>query len=108
MDRWALQRAGDVGPTPPRVEEAGDVDTLLLDKTGTITLRNRQATEASSRCAAWRAERLADAAQLASLAMRRQRAVNRGAGQGEDGIRGRDLAHPNARQLKIRQRRSSG
>ena len=27
------------------VEAAGDVDTLLLDKTGTITLGNRQATE---------------------------------------------------------------
>jgi K+-transporting ATPase ATPase B chain len=48
------------------VEAAGDVNTLLLDKTGTITLGNRQATE-------FRAapdvspERLADAAQLASL-----------------------------------------
>ena len=27
------------------VEASGDVDTLLLDKTGTITLGNRQATE---------------------------------------------------------------
>jgi potassium-transporting ATPase ATP-binding subunit len=48
------------------VEAAGDVSTLLLDKTGTITLGNRQATEfypapdVSS-------ERLADAAQLSSL-----------------------------------------
>jgi K+-transporting ATPase ATPase B chain len=48
------------------VEAAGDVNTLLLDKTGTITLGNRQATEfipapdVSS-------ERLANAAQLASL-----------------------------------------
>jgi K+-transporting ATPase ATPase B chain len=48
------------------VEAAGDVNTLLLDKTGTITLGNRQATEfypapdVSS-------ERLADAAQLSSL-----------------------------------------
>ena len=31
------------------VEAAGDVDTLLLDKTGTITLGNRQATESSPR-----------------------------------------------------------
>ncbi len=49
------------------VEAAGDVDVLLLDKTGTITLGNRQATaffpaEGVSEAA------LADAAQLASLA----------------------------------------
>jgi len=49
------------------VEAAGDVDVLLLDKTGTITLGNRQATaffpaEGSTEAA------LADAAQLASLA----------------------------------------
>jgi K+-transporting ATPase ATPase B chain len=49
------------------VEAAGDVDVLLLDKTGTITLGNRQATtflpvsDVST-------EELADAAQLASLA----------------------------------------
>jgi potassium-transporting ATPase ATP-binding subunit len=49
------------------VEAAGDVDTLLLDKTGTITLGNRQATEFIP--AAGISERdLADAAQLASLA----------------------------------------
>lgn len=49
------------------IEAAGDVDVLLLDKTGTITLGNRMAT------AFWPApgiseERLADAAQLSSLA----------------------------------------
>jgi K+-transporting ATPase ATPase B chain len=49
------------------VEAAGDVDTLLLDKTGTITLGNRQATE--FRPAAGTSDAaLADAAQLASLA----------------------------------------
>jgi len=49
------------------VEAAGDVDTLLLDKTGTITLGNRQA--ASFHPLAGIGEReLADAAQLASLA----------------------------------------
>ncbi len=49
------------------VEAAGDVNTLLLDKTGTITLGNRQATEF---CPApgITTEHLADAAQLASLA----------------------------------------
>jgi len=49
------------------VEAAGDVDVLLLDKTGTITLGNRQATKFFP--AGGVAERdLADAAQLASLA----------------------------------------
>jgi K+-transporting ATPase ATPase B chain len=49
------------------VEAAGDVDTLLLDKTGTITLGNRQATD--FRPAPGVSEPvLAEAAQLASLA----------------------------------------
>ena len=49
------------------VEAAGDVDTLLLDKTGTITLGNRQATEFIPAAGVTERE-LADAAQLASLA----------------------------------------
>jgi potassium-transporting ATPase ATP-binding subunit len=49
------------------VEAAGDVDVLLLDKTGTITLGNRQAT-AFVPAAGVTAAQLADAAQLASLA----------------------------------------
>jgi K+-transporting ATPase ATPase B chain len=49
------------------VEAAGDVDTLLLDKTGTITLGNRMATELIP-LPGVRVEDLADAAQLASLA----------------------------------------
>ena len=49
------------------VEAAGDVDTLLLDKTGTITLGNRQATEFRPIDGVSEQE-LADAAQLASLA----------------------------------------
>src|ERR1700722_12735212 len=48
------------------VEAAGDVNTLLLDKTGTITLGNRQATEFRP-APDISAERLADAAQLSSL-----------------------------------------
>ncbi len=48
------------------VEAAGDVDVLLLDKTGTITLGNRQAT-ALIPAPGITPERLADAAQLASL-----------------------------------------
>ena len=49
------------------VEAAGDVDTLLLDKTGTITLGNRQATEFIPAPESASSE-LADAAQLSSLA----------------------------------------
>ena len=49
------------------VEASGDVDVLLLDKTGTITLGNRMAT-AFLPAAGIKPERLADAAQLASLA----------------------------------------
>jgi K+-transporting ATPase ATPase B chain len=49
------------------VEAAGDVDTLLLDKTGTITLGNRMATDFIPVDGAT-PEMLADAAQLASLA----------------------------------------
>jgi K+-transporting ATPase ATPase B chain len=48
------------------VEAAGDVNTLLLDKTGTITLGNRQATEFIP-APDVSPERLADAAQLSSL-----------------------------------------
>ncbi len=49
------------------VEAAGDVDVLLLDKTGTITLGNRQATEFHPLTGVTEQE-LAEAAQLASLA----------------------------------------
>jgi K+-transporting ATPase ATPase B chain len=49
------------------VEAAGDVDTLLLDKTGTITLGNRQASEFIPAPGVSERE-MADAAQLSSLA----------------------------------------
>src|SRR5208282_5337241 len=49
------------------VEASGDVDVLLLDKTGTITLGNRQATQLYPAPGVSEAE-LANAAQLASLA----------------------------------------
>ncbi|MFC6595144.1 potassium-transporting ATPase subunit KdpB [Kitasatospora paranensis] len=49
------------------VEAAGDVNTLLLDKTGTITLGNRQASEFQP-ASGVTVEELADAAQLSSLA----------------------------------------
>ncbi len=65
------------------VEAAGDVNTLLLDKTGTITLGNRQATEFRP-APDVTAERLADAAQLV-IALRRnaRRPLDRRARQGE-------------------------
>ncbi len=49
------------------IEAAGDVDVLLLDKTGTVTLGNRMATEFIP-ASGVTGERLADSAQLASLA----------------------------------------
>ena len=78
------------------VEAAGDVNTLLLDKTGTITLGNRQAAEFV--CAPGVSEaQLADAAQLSSLAGRDAGGpVDRGARQGTYGLRGRELAHHEA------------
>ena len=64
------------------VEAAGDVDVLLLDKTGTITLGNRQAVEFVT-AAGVDAKELADAAQLSSLAGRNaRRPQHRRAGQG--------------------------
>jgi K+-transporting ATPase ATPase B chain len=65
MDR--LVRKNILAMSGRAVEAAGDVDTLLLDKTGTITLGNRQATQFIS-APGVQMNRLADAAQLASLA----------------------------------------
>ncbi|TFZ84001.1 potassium-transporting ATPase subunit KdpB [Candidatus Macondimonas diazotrophica] len=64
MDR--LVRFNVLAMSGRAVEAAGDVDTLLLDKTGTITLGNRQATEFRPIKGVTEQE-LADAAQLASL-----------------------------------------
>ncbi|MGA7263468.1 MAG: potassium-transporting ATPase subunit KdpB [Stellaceae bacterium] len=64
MDR--LVRFNVLAMSGRAVEAAGDVDTLLLDKTGTITLGNRQATEFLALPGVDEGE-LADAAQLASL-----------------------------------------
>ena len=65
MDR--LVRFNVLAASGRAVEAAGDVDTLLLDKTGTITLGNRQATEFLPLPGVAERE-LADAVQLASLA----------------------------------------
>src|SRR5271166_3945345 len=64
MDR--LVRFNVLAMSGRAVEAAGDVDTLLLDKTGTITLGNRQATEFIA-VAGVTPQELADAAQLSSL-----------------------------------------
>jgi K+-transporting ATPase ATPase B chain len=65
MDR--LIRKNVIAMSGRAIEAAGDVDTLLLDKTGTITLGNRMATELIP-VGGSTIEALADAAQLASLA----------------------------------------
>jgi K+-transporting ATPase ATPase B chain len=65
MDR--MIQANVIALSGRAVEAAGDVDVLLLDKTGTITLGNRQATEFIPVSGVNPAQ-LADAAQLASLA----------------------------------------
>ncbi len=65
MDR--LLRKNVIATSGRAIEAAGDTDVLLLDKTGTITLGNRMATEFIP-AEGFSVEQLADAAQLASLA----------------------------------------
>jgi len=79
------------------VEAAGDVDTLLLDKTGTITLGNRQAAEFLPLPGVQERE-LADAAQLASLSDETPEGRSIVVLAKEKyAIRGRDMAPLNAR-----------
>jgi len=90
MDR--LVRFNVLAMSGRAVEAAGDVDTLLLDKTGTITLGNRQATEFKPVHGVTEQE-LADAAQLASLADETPEGRSIVVLAKEKyGIRGRDLA----------------
>jgi K+-transporting ATPase ATPase B chain len=95
MDR--LVRFNVLALSGRSVEAAGDVDTLLLDKTGTITLGDRQATEFKPLWGVMGRE-LADAAQLASLADETPegRSIVVLAKE-KHGIRGRDLKEANAR-----------
>jgi K+-transporting ATPase ATPase B chain len=65
MDRMIQQNV--IAMSGRAVEAAGDVDVLLLDKTGTITLGNRQAV-AFHPANGYAEQELADAAQLSSLA----------------------------------------
>jgi potassium-transporting ATPase ATP-binding subunit len=94
MDR--LVRFNVLAMSGRAVEAAGDVDTLLLDKTGTITLGNRQATEFKPLRGVGEQE-LADAAQLASLADETPEGRSIVVLAKEKyGIRGRDLAEMRA------------
>ncbi len=99
MDR--LVRFNVLAMSGRAVEAAGDVDTLLLDKTGTITLGNRQATEFLPLPRV--AERdLADAAQLASLSDETPEGRSIVVLAKEKyGIRGRDIAPLNARFIQF-------
>ncbi|RKF44664.1 potassium-transporting ATPase subunit KdpB [Paraburkholderia fungorum] len=62
-----MMQANVIATSGRAVEAAGDVDVLLLDKTGTITLGNRQASQFVP-APGLTEEALADAAQLSSLA----------------------------------------
>jgi K+-transporting ATPase ATPase B chain len=91
-----LMRRNVLATSGRAVEAAGDVDVLLLDKTGTITLGNRMATDFIP-APGVKVEELADAAQLASLADEtpegRSIAV---LAKERYGLRGREVAEPQA------------
>ena len=91
-----LMRHNVLATSGRAVEAAGDVDVLLLDKTGTITLGNRMATEFIP-APGVKIEELADTAQLASLADEtpegRSIAI---LAKEKYGLRGREVAHPHA------------
>jgi len=94
MDR--LVRFNVLAMSGRAVEAAGDVDTLLLDKTGTITLGNRQATEFLPVTGVDERD-LADAAQLSSLSDETPEGRSIVVLAKEKyGIRGRDMAPLNA------------
>ena len=91
-----LMRRNVLATSGRAVEAAGDVDVLLLDKTGTITIGNRMATEFIPAAGVAIAD-LADAAQLASLADEtpegRSMAI---LAKEKYGLRGREMAEPHA------------
>lgn len=91
MDR--MIQANVLAQSGKAVEVAGDVDTLILDKTGTITLGNRHATEFIP-TEGVSMKQLADAAQLASLADETPegRSIVILA-KSQYGLRGRDIAN---------------
>jgi len=91
------------------VEAAGDVDVLLLDKTGTITLGDRQATEFLP-APGVQVEELANAAQLASLADETPEGRSIVILAKQYGLRGRSISEtPNAKFISFSaQTRMSG
>jgi K+-transporting ATPase ATPase B chain len=91
-----LMRRNVLATSGRAVEAAGDVDVLLLDKTGTITLGNRMASEFVP-APGVKIEELADAAQLASLADETPegRSIVILAKE-KYNLRGREIADPNA------------
>ena len=103
MDR--LVRFNVLAMSGRAVEAAGDVDTLLLDKTGTITLGNRQATEFMPLPGVNERE-LADAAQLPRC--RDETPEGRSIvvlAKEKYGIRGREMAPLNAKFIPVLARR---
>ena len=92
-----LMRRNVLATSGRAVEAAGDIDVLLLDKTGTITLGNRMATEFIP-LPGVKVEEVADAAQLASLADETPegRSITILAKE-KYGLRGREVAEPHAR-----------
>jgi potassium-transporting ATPase ATP-binding subunit len=95
MDR--LIRHNVIPMSGRAVEAAGDVDTMLLDKTGTITLGNRMASEFLP-APGTRIEDLANAAQIASLADETPEGRSIVVLAKERyGLRGRELKHPEAK-----------
>jgi K+-transporting ATPase ATPase B chain len=93
MDR--MIQANVVATSGRAIEAAGDVDVLLLDKTGTITLGNRQAAKLYPAPGVTEKE-LADAAQLASLADETPEGRSIVVLAKSFGIRARDLTELNA------------
>jgi potassium-transporting ATPase ATP-binding subunit len=93
MDR--MIQANVVATSGRAIEAAGDVDVLLLDKTGTITLGNRQAAKFYPAPGVSEKE-LADAAQLASLADETPEGRSIVVLAKGFGIRGRELHEMNA------------
>jgi K+-transporting ATPase ATPase B chain len=93
MDR--MIQANVVATSGRAIEAAGDVDVLLLDKTGTITLGNRQAAKLYPAHGVGEKD-LANAAQLASLADETPEGRSIVVLAKSYGIRGRDLSELNA------------
>ncbi|NOU36350.1 MAG: potassium-transporting ATPase subunit KdpB [Kiritimatiellaceae bacterium] len=92
-----LMRRNVLATSGRAVEAAGDVDVLLLDKTGTITLGNRMATEFIP-APGVKIEEVADAAQLSSLADETPEGRSIVVLAKEKyGLRGREVAEPHAR-----------